>query len=239
MLPTIGKLETHKVQNLGMRDIAKNPQQVYFSDYQGGLGDTAVQLDEPPTAIYIQTAHPDSTLPVLDYNRITVSAVPTRPQAPDGETIVDITFRAKDDFSGIHGFSMYLRDPNGVKHHFWGDRTPGFYFQGNPTQYKKYEKTIVLPVGSIPGTWGLAELHITDNAKNKLRADFTEIVRFEVSDAPTFAKHDLNGDGDIDILDLVIVSQKIGHAGGDGINADLNADGAINILDLVIIANDF
>ena len=232
---------THKVQFLSMLDIAKNPQQVYFSDYQGryGYGDTAVQLDEPPTAIYIQTAHPDSTLPVLDYNRITVSAVPTRPQAPDGETIVDITFRAKDDFSGIHGFSMYLRDPNGVKHHFWGDRTPGFYFQGNPTQYKKYEKTIVLPVGSIPGTWGLAELRIEDNAKNKLRADFTEIVRFEVSDAPTFAKHDLNGDGDIDILDLVIVSQKIGHAGGDGINADLNADGAINILDLVIIANDF
>ena len=230
----------HKVQHIGMRDIAQNLQQVFFSDYQGGLGDTVVQLDEPPTAIYIQTAHPDSTPPILDFNRITVSAVPTRPQDPDGETIVGITFRAKDDFSGVHFFSMFLRDPNGVKHHFWGDRTPGFYFQGDPTQYKKYEKTIVLPVGSIPGTWGLAELNIEDKAKNKLRADFTELVRFEVSDAPTFAKHDLNGDGNIDILDLVIVSQKIGHAGkGGDIDADINADGAVNILDLVIIANDF
>ena len=138
---------------------------------------------------------------------------------------------------------MYLRDPNGVKHHFWGDRTPGLHFQGDPTAYRKYEKTIVLPVGSIPGTWGLAELHIQDKAKNKLRSDFTEIVRFEVSDAPTFAQSDLNGDGNIDILDLVVVTQKIGQAGGgnagDGINADLNGDGAVNILDLVIIANDF
>ena len=231
---------THKVVYLGMRDIAKNPRQVYFSDYEGGLSKTAVQLDELPAVIYIETTHPDSTLPVLDYNGITVSAVPTRPQDPNGETIVDITFRAKDDFSGIHIFSMFLRDPNGVKHHFWGDRTQGFYFQGDPTQYKLYEKTIVLPVGSIPGTWGLAELHIEDNARNKLRADFTEIVRFEVSDAPTLAAHDLNGDGNIDILDLVIVSQKIGHAGeGEGIDADINADGAVNILDLVIIANDF
>ena len=100
-----------------------------------------------------------------------------------------------------------------------------------------------MPVGSIPGTWGLAELHIQDKAKNKLRSDFTEIVRFEVSDAPTFAQSDLNGDGNIDILDLVVVTQKIGQAGGgnagDGINADLNGDGAVNILDLVIIANDF
>lgn len=234
---------TYKVAYLGMRDLARNLQKVYFSDYQRGLSDTDVQLDEPPATIYIETTQPDSTPPVLDYNRITVTAVPARPQTPDGETIVEITFRAKDDLSGIHIFSMYLRDPNGVKHHFWGDRTPGFYFQGDPTAYRKYEKTIVLPVGSIPGTWGLAELHIQDNAKNKLRADFTEIVRFEVSDAPTFAKSDLNGDGNIDILDLVVVSQKTGHAGGgnvaDGINADLNGDGAVNILDLVIIANDF
>ena len=234
---------THKVQYLAMRDIAKNPQKVYFSDYQGGLSDTSVQLDEHPATIYIETTSPDSTLPVLDYNRITVTAVPTRPKAPDGETIVDITFRAKDDISGIHIFSMYLRDPNGIRHHFWGDRTPGLYFQGDPTAYRKYEKTIVLPVGSIPGTWGLAELHIQDKAKNKLNADFTEIVRFEVSDAPTFAKSDLTGDGNIDILDLVVVTQKIGQAGGgnagDGINADLNGDGAVNILDLVIIANDF
>ena len=233
----------HKVQYISMRDIAKNPQKVYFSDYRGGLSDTSVQIDEIPASIYIQTTTPDSMDPELDLNRITVKAKPTRPEEPNGETIVDITFRAKDNISGIHTFSLYLRDPNGGRHHFWGDRNPGIYFQGDPSIYQTYHKTIVLPIGSIPGTWGLAELHIQDKAKNKLRADFTEIIRFEISDAPTFAKSDLNGDGNIDILDLVVVTQKIGQAGdgdaGDGINADLNGDGAVNILDLVIIANDF
>ena len=232
----------HKVQYLRNKDIAKNTQDVYFSDYQNRRSDTSIQLDEPPATIYIETTNPDTTPPTLDLNRITVEAKPTRPDAPNGETIVEITFRAKDDVSGIHRFSMRLRDPAGGRHHFWGQSTPGFYFQGDPTEEREYEKTIVLPVGSIPGTWGLAELTIYDKAKNKLRADFTEIVRFEVSDATTFAKSDLNSDGKIDILDLVIVSQQIGDArGGDAgdVNADINADGVVNVLDLVIIANDF
>ena len=128
---------THKVQFLSMLDIAKNPQQVYFSDYQGRYGDTAIQLEEQPAAIYIQTTHPDSTLPVLDYNRITVSAVPTRPHAPDGETIVDISFRAKDDFSGVHIFSMFLRDPQWCEPPFLGIPHAGFLFSGRPNTIQK------------------------------------------------------------------------------------------------------
>ena len=229
----------HKVQYISMRDIAKNPQKVYFSDYTGGLSDTSVQIDEIPTSIYIQTTTPDSMPPELDLNRITVNAEPTRPEAPNGETIVDITFRAKDNISGVHTYSLYLRDPNGVRHHFWGDRNPGIYFQGDPTVFQTYEKKIVLPVGSIPGTWGLSELNIQDKAKNKLRADFTEIVRFEITDTEMQAKYDLNADGSVNVLDLVIVSQAIGHPAGknEGVNADINADGAVNVLDLVQIAN--
>ena len=234
----------HKVQYISMRDIAKNPKKVYFSDYTGGLSDTSVQIDEIPTSIYIQTTTPDSMMPELDWNRITVNAEPTHPEAPNGETIVDITFRAKDNISGVHIYSLYLRDPNGVRHHFWGDRNPGIYFpgiyfQGDPTFFQTYEKKIVLPVGSIPGTWGLAELNIQDKAKNKLRADFTEIVRFEVTDTEMQAKYDLNADGSVNVLDLVIVSQAIGHPAGknEGVNADINADGAVNVLDLVQIAN--
>ena len=229
----------HKVQYISMRDIAKNPQKVYFSDYTGGLSDTSVQIDEIPASIYIQTTTPDSLPPELDLNRITVNAKPTRPEAPNGETIVDITFRAKDNISGVHIFSLYLRDPNGERHHFWGDRNPGIYFQGDPSVYQTYHKTIVLPIGSIPGTWGLAELNIQDKAKNKLRADFTEIVRFEVTDTEKQVKYDLNADGNVNVLDLVIVSQAIGNASekDEGVDADINADGAVNVLDLVQIAN--
>ncbi|MXW79211.1 MAG: T9SS type A sorting domain-containing protein, partial [Gemmatimonadetes bacterium] len=57
------------------------------------------------------------------------------------------------------------------------------YFPGDPTVYKTYQETIILPVGSVPGIWGLAEMTVWDKAQNKLLADFTEIVRFEVETA--------------------------------------------------------
>ena len=224
---------TYKAQQISMRDIAKNPQGVYFSDYTGYLSKTSVQLDEAPATIDIQTTKPDSTPPILDINQITVNAEPTHPEAPNGETLVDITFRAKDDISGIHVYTFYLRDPNGGRHHFWGDRNPGIYFQGDPTLYKTYQKTIVLPVGSIPGTWGLSEINLQDKANNTQRYDFTEIVRFEVTEDSPF---DLNADGEINILDLVIVANALGESDSD---ADINADGIVNILDLVIVASTF
>ena len=45
---------------------------------------------------------------------------------------------------------------------------------------------------------------------------------------------DLNGDGIVNILDLVILANAFGKD-----SPDLNADGVVNILDLVIIANAF
>ncbi len=45
---------------------------------------------------------------------------------------------------------------------------------------------------------------------------------------------DLNGDGVVNVLDLVIVSNAFGET-----EPDLNGDGVVNVLDLVIIANAF
>jgi len=61
------------------------------------------------------------------------------------------------------------------------------YFTGNPALFKEYHQRIVLPVGSIPGTWGLAEMNVYDKAGNILRADFTEIVRFELEEGAAAA----------------------------------------------------
>ena len=47
---------------------------------------------------------------------------------------------------------------------------------------------------------------------------------------------DLNGDGMVNILDLVIVSRDFGV---ENPSSDLNGDGVVNILDLVIVANAF
>ena len=121
-----------------------------------------------------------------DVNRITIQAEPTNPTAPNGETKVDITFRVKDNISGYRSTDMLLRDPQGVEHFFRHHRDEYYYsvyFPGDPTVYKTYQETITLPVGSVPGIWGLAEMTVWDKAQNKLIADFTEIVRFEVDSA--------------------------------------------------------
>ena len=224
---------TYTLTYLNMMDVALNTRSVYF---------TESILDEQPASIDIVTPNPDDTPPVLDLNRITIKAEPTQPETPNGETRVDITFRIKDDISGYHLTSLYLRDPQGVMHHYYHyvpePSYSNIYFQGDPTIYQTYQKTIILPVGSIPGTWGLAEMNVRDKALNLLRADFTEIVRFEVNDdILIYAQSDVNQDGKINIQDLVSVANEMGKV--EKTNTDVNADGVVNILDLVQVANNF
>jgi hypothetical protein len=45
---------------------------------------------------------------------------------------------------------------------------------------------------------------------------------------------DVNGDGKVNILDLVQVANGFGKSA-----PDLNGDGVVNILDLVLVANSF
>ena len=167
----------YSLNYISMLDIALNGSRVYFTDEA---------TDEPPKTIELKTSTPDIEPPVLDVNNITIKAKPTIPEAPNGETIVDITFRIKDNISGYEISRMHFRDPHGVSHHFnhYPEGYSGIYFTGDPTLFKKYQKTIVLPVGSVPGTWGLAEMTVYDKAGNALRADFTEIVRFEIGNTP-------------------------------------------------------
>ena len=240
IIPDYFQSGTYTVSTIMMEDVALNTSSVYFTDWFGEYNNSG--LDEPPATIEIQTTSPDSTQPVLDINRITIQAEPTQPHAPNGETRVDIIFRIKDNISGYASTDMLLRDPQGGTHFFrhydvdfWD-----IYFSRDPKVYETYHKTIILPVGSAPGTWGLAEMNVMDKAQNVLRADFTEIVRFEVNDAPVYAESDVNQDGTVNIQDLVIVANAIGHPGAADaeLNADINADGVVDILDLVQIAND-
>ena len=218
----------YSLNHITMRDIALNYSAYYFTD---------PEMDEEPQTIEIHTTNPDFEPPELDLNNITIKAEPTNPEEPNGETIVDITFFVRDNISGYTLGSMRLRDPNGVTHHFYHypEGRSKLYFPGDPTIYKEYNKTIVLPVGSIPGIWGLAEMELKDKAGNTFKADFTEIVRFEIGDIK-MSTSDVNGDGETNILDLVIVAQAFEEY---NVNADVNGDGIVNILDLVLVASAF
>ena len=48
---------------------------------------------------------------------------------------------------------------------------------------------------------------------------------------------DVNGDGGVNILDLVLVAGQFGQSGEN--RADVNGDGVVNILDLVLVASAF
>ena len=229
-LPNYAPGGIYSLVHINMRDNGLNRSSYYFTD---------AEMDEAPQTIEIHTTNPDFEKPELDFNKIVIEAEPTNPEEPNGETIVDIKYFVRDNISGYKKGIINLRDPNGVLHHFWHyPKGEGkLYFPGDPTIYKEYNKRIVLPVGSIPGIWGLSHMNLYDKAGNILRADFTEIVRFEISDTPTSTnKTDVNGDSKVNILDLVFVANAFNEY---NTKADVNGDAVVNILDLVLVANAF
>jgi hypothetical protein len=120
----------------------------------------------------------------LDVNSILVSALPSNPENPNGETILTIDFLVRDDISGYKLGGFYIRDPQGTTNHYW--HYPEDWEQIYPTSpansWQQYSATVILPAGSPPGIWGLAELVTRDRANNFKVYGFTEIISFVVSD---------------------------------------------------------
>ena len=49
-------------------------------------------------------------------------------------------------------------------------------------------------------------------------------------------KWDVNGDGRVNVLDIVLIAQNIGRSASDNPRVDVNGDGTINILDIILVA---
>ena len=165
-----------------MIDEALNEQGVYFTDPGHGLRQEESIVDEAPPQVALATDNPDLESPELDINDIDISAEPTYPEAPNGETLVTVSFRVRDNLSGYRIAALMLRDPQGIEHHYWAynDGTWSWFPSADPSQWTLYTRSVVLPPGSAPGTWGLAEMTVQDRAGNFKRYDFTEIVHFDV-----------------------------------------------------------
>ena len=242
-IPDYFQSSTYIVNFIKMEDIALNAQGVYFTDPGHGLREEDVVIDEAPATIDVQTTDPDDIPPVLDLNQITIQAEPTNPEAPNGETQVDISFKVKDNISGYLSTDMYLRDPNGVMHDFrhYDSDFYKVYFTRDPTVYETYHKTVILPVGSIPGTWGLAEMNVFDKAYNILRANFTEIIRFEVEGTPLVSA-DFDGDGRVAFEDFLAFAHAFGTQSGQenfDPKYDLDSNGIVDFTDFLIFVDSF
>ncbi len=165
-----------------MIDRALNFGRSYFGHPIHGLRPEDSVADEPGPQIELITSEGDVERPELDLNNIRISAEPTIPDAPNGETVVTLEFRARDNISGFRSASTRLRDPQGIAHHFWIQHASTFslFPVGDPSQWTEYTWSVILPAGSAPGIWGLSEMTLYDRARNFKAYDFTEIVHFEV-----------------------------------------------------------
>ena len=169
------------VPYIAMTDAANNPGAQNFS---------SSPHHQPLVSVPLVTTDVDGEAPHVALNddsgaglhRILVTAQPTNPEHPNGETLVVIKYQARDDKSGLGSVSYRLLDPQGISH-FEYHYHPNFYtqfFVGDPTAWGEYEIRAVLPVGSAPGKWGLQELNIRDKAGNQRLYNFVETLVFMV-----------------------------------------------------------
>jgi hypothetical protein len=147
-------------------------------------------LHQPLVTLPIATTDPDVEAPHVSLNdddaaglhRILISAAPTDPTHPNGETLVKVSYQARDDKSGLGVVSYRLLDPQGLSHfeYHYHDNFYTRFFNGDPTAWASYEIHAVLPVGSPPGKWGLQELVVRDKAGNQRTLNFVETLQFMV-----------------------------------------------------------
>jgi hypothetical protein len=155
-------------------DEAFNQSSVFFSDSP---------TDEARQSVPIRSDNDDVAAPELDVNRLSVTAAPTSPAAPDGETLVKIVYYARDDKSGLGVVSYRLLDPQGGSH-FDYHYHANFYtqrFEGDPVAWTRYEIQVLLPRGSAPGMWGLQEMNLADKVGNHRGYNFVETMHFTVA----------------------------------------------------------
>ena len=173
----------YRVGHVSMRDRALNRNSENFSDNHS-------TREASPKVNLNDSANPDSVAPEMSIANcnapqegrcISISAVPVNADKPNGETRVTIKYWARDDKSGLGTVAYNLRDPQGKDHFYYASHanTHTLFFHGDPAAWTSYTETVVLPAGSAPGTWGLANMVLHDKAGNRKTYDFTETLIFE------------------------------------------------------------
>ena len=175
-----------------MKDRAGNTSHYYFTVPQDLLtrydvGSCCIEGEDSPSGstklgaapqVSVETDNPDVEPPELDLNMIFIAAEPTNPTAPNGETMVNLSFRVRDNISGYVLGNFSFRDPQGVDHQYYHypERRFDLLPAGADLDWIDHTRVILLPAGSAPGTWGVSEITLEDRAGNFRHYDFTETI---------------------------------------------------------------
>ena len=204
-------------------DIAGNTGNVYHvkdtADFNISEDNKYKLFKEVRDSIYVETLYPDSLKPEIDINNITITAEPTNPESPNGETRVDISILARDlsgfpgHESGVWTVEFTLRDPLGGIHGFQtGNGTmnnPDLDYHDsdpqNDNEWRIYNFDLLLPQGSPPGEWGMASARVNDRAGNWEQYSFVEYIRFDIIESEI----ELTAPLEVEITDKVVNSNNV------------------------------
>lgn len=91
---------------------------------------------------------------------------------------------------------------------------------------------------TAPGDYDI-NVTATSKTDNTMTAEVTTTTTLETPPPPPPpTPWDVNGDGTVNIQDLVLVASGFGQS-GESLKADVNGDGTVNILDLVLVSSHF
>ena len=183
MMPSYMPSGIYRLNYIKMFDEAGNESRNYFATPSGietGDFNDGDKIDELAKEVYLETTNPDITPPELDLNSLSITAAPTNPDSPNGETIVKFTFKVKDDISGYKLGYYTFRDPQGLTsaYYHYPERRSEIFPSAEDLDWYEYTSTVTLPAGSASGTWGVVELTLRDRALNFRTFNFTEIISF-------------------------------------------------------------
>ena len=220
--------------------------------FPGTLTDIDGRLEERLTVVENALFWLEQNIREPRTNALATAAVPTEP--PDSTTNLR-WMRVATTLSLTHsdGYVLFTRAP-GSNYHYWYDfwdadlgrpvsekgqlyqETEGLYIREFTNGWAVYNHSGEAQVITLPEeVQGVASGLV--NVEHALpNLDGEMYLKAVVSDqSPVTSKNpaDVNGDGVVNILDLVLVAQ--GISGGDG-EGDVNGDGVVNVFDLVQVA---
>ncbi|SCM01869.1 sporozoite invasion-associated protein 1, putative [Plasmodium chabaudi chabaudi] len=102
----------------------------------------------------------DSKGPVV--NNVNIQSRQANPHH-DGETEVTLDFHIYDELAGVYNAHVFLRDPHGGVHYFEVPRT----LLPRGGEARDVRHVIILPKGSMAGTWILDKIKTSDICKNE------------------------------------------------------------------------